>query len=122
MKRVYAPPLILFIALAAACSANRHKGEATEAVYKYFDWEIRYTAAIKTLSASRAAGKIDDTTYRAIDIVVQEGRKLLDQMHDSVDAQMRSKQPGEPIVIDVDLNTRFLAVLEKLLYLAARHK
>jgi len=112
----------LMAILAAGCAVSGHQDEPTEAVYKYFDWEIEFVGAVHVLTTARKAGKIDDEAFRWINPILQEGDKLLDELHDDIKIKMKTTPAEEKIVPDVNLTTRFLNVLEKLLFIAADYK
>ena len=113
--------LIMALLLAASCAAAKHKGEPTEAAYKYMDMENQFTSAVRLLTIARNSGKIDDDAYRFINPVIQEGNITLNAINKSIDEQLRTKQAGEKIVISLDLSTTMINILEKILYLKARY-
>lgn len=111
-----------FLVLMGACAASGKQAEPTYKVYQYFDLEVEYTATVNTLASMREAGKFTKSTAAAIDIVIKEGQALLNQIHASIDEQLKTLEPGEKVEVDVDLKGSFLNVLEKLLYYKARYK
>lgn len=111
-----------------ACSARQHRGEATEAVYTYQDWEIRFTAAVRTLTSAKAAGNLDAELIQVLDVLIEQVRSTLDQVHadidDQLDANVERITNGDsivPVTVNIDLRREVLDLLDRLLILAARY-